>query len=69
MKKILTGLVAVALAAAAGVAAADEHIHLNETYASGATFSGDLTFTNGFQMLTGVDGTLSGGSYGTEAIG
>jgi MYXO-CTERM domain-containing protein len=69
MKKILTGLVAVALAAAAGVAAADEHIHLNETYASGATFSGDLTFTNGFQMLTGVDGTLSGGSYGTDAIG
>lgn len=69
MKKILTALVTAALAAASGVAAADEHIHLDETYASGATFSGDLTFTNGFQTLTAVDGTLSGASYGTDAIG
>jgi len=69
MNKIMTGLVAVALAATAGVAAADQHIHLDETYASGATFSGDLTFTNGFQMLTGVNGTLSGASYGTDTIG
>lgn len=66
MKKILTGLIAVALASAAGIAAAAEHIHLNETYASGATFSGDLTFTDGFNMLTGVNGTLSGGAYGTD---
>ena len=69
MKKILTSLVAVTLAAAGSVAFADEHIHLNETYASGATFSGDLTFSDGFSMLTGVNGTLSGGSYGTDTIG
>lgn len=43
-------------------------VHLESTYASGATFSGDLTFTAGYDNLVAVDGTLSGGVYGTRAI-
>ena len=34
--------------------------HLDETFTSGATFSGDLTFTAGLDNLTAVNGTLTG---------
>jgi hypothetical protein len=41
---------------------------LNETFKSGATFPGTLTFapTSDYTELTAVNGVLSGGSYVTE---
>ncbi len=41
---------------------------LNETFASGATFTGTLTFLSDYSNLTAVTGTLSGGPYGTDSI-
>ncbi len=41
---------------------------LNETFASGATFTGTLTFLSDYSNLTAVTGVLSGGPYGTDSI-
>jgi hypothetical protein len=41
---------------------------VNMTFASGATFSGDVTFANDFSSYTAVTGTLSGGPYGVDSI-
>ena len=41
---------------------------LNETFASGATFTGTLTFLPDYSNLTAVDGWLTGGPYGNDHI-
>lgn len=43
-------------------------VHLDETFQSGASFSGDLTFNDDSTNLLAVNGVLSGGSYGTNNI-
>lgn len=52
----------------APVVAASNTWHLDETFASGATFSGDLTFDSNFDNLLSVTGLLSGGGYGNVPI-
>ena len=42
------------------------NLHLD--FASGAAFDGALTFTDNYDGLLDVQGTLSGGSYGTSNI-
>jgi hypothetical protein len=37
-------------------------------FQSGATFVGDVTFTDNFSAATAVSGTLSGAGYGTDSI-
>ncbi len=66
-KSLLFALV-LALGFQCNTASANVNTHLNETFASGATFSGTLTFDNGFNNLLDVDGTLSGGPYGSIPI-
>jgi hypothetical protein len=39
-------------------------VHLNEKFASGAEYHGDLTFADNFTGLLSANGLLSGGSYG-----
>ncbi len=41
---------------------------LQETFASGATFNGTLTFLPDYSNLTAVSGFLSGGAYGNDYI-
>jgi len=41
---------------------------LTETFQSGATFTGTLTFTSDYSTLTAVNGLLSGGGYGNDPI-
>ena len=41
---------------------------LNETFASGATFTGTLTFLPDYSNLTAVSGWLTGGPYGNDYI-
>jgi hypothetical protein len=43
-------------------ASADQLYQLDAIFQSGATFTGLLTFTDGFNAVTAVDGTLAGGS-------
>ena len=64
MKKILGAL---ALAALAGTASAAT-VNLTETFQSGATFTGVLTFSSNYDQLQAVTGTLSGGGYGTDSF-
>ncbi len=65
MKKILGAL---ALAAGAATASAAT-VNLTETFQSGATFTGVLTFSNNYDQLQAVTGTLSGGGYGSVGFG
>jgi PEP-CTERM motif len=41
---------------------------VQETFQSGAVFSGSLTFTDDFSNVTAVDGWLTGGVYGVDHI-
>jgi hypothetical protein len=41
---------------------------VQETFQSGAVFSGTVTFTDNFSNVTAVDGWLTGGGYGTDHI-
>jgi hypothetical protein len=50
------------------VGRADVPLTVNETFASGATFAGQVTFLNDYSNVTAVDGVLSGGPYGTDPI-
>lgn len=66
MRKILSVSILVlglALAATAGPIET-----FNMTFASGATFTGQVTFTNDYSSVTAVNGLLSGGSYGSDPI-
>ncbi len=47
---------------------ADVALTVNETFASGATFEGQVTFLNDYSNVTAVDGTLAGGIYGSDHI-
>ena len=67
MKKLLSALLCAA-ALASTSASAMVVSHLSETFESGAQFSGDLTFDDNYTALIGVNGTLTGGGYGTQAI-
>jgi hypothetical protein len=59
-------LLALSAALACSGAHADVIEHLHETMQSGATFDGNLTFADGYSALLGVDGVLSGASYGSD---
>ena len=68
VKNIKT-LAAIGVSLAMSVVASQASLYvLDETFQSGATFSGILTFTPGSDNLTAVNGTLTGGSYPTESI-
>lgn len=69
MKKVLQSVLAGAIISAALPAAANVTSTLTETFASGAVFSGVLTFADNYNGLLAVDGTLSGGSYGNQHFG
>ena len=56
---------AVALGSFAGAASATVSLNVNETFASGATFSGVVDFADDYSSVTGVSGTLKGYQYGT----
>ena len=56
-------LVAVALPGTAGVV-----LYVQETFESGATFNGLVTFTDNYSNVTAVDGWLVGGSYGNDHL-
>lgn len=58
----------IALTIASSAASADVVQHVQESFASGATFSGKLTFSDGYTHLLGVDGYLTGGTYGNDHI-
>jgi hypothetical protein len=47
---------------------ADKILRLDESFASGATFSGDLTFNADYSNLVAVNGLLQGGTYGSDSI-
>ena len=64
MKKRLGALALAGLVAQAGTAGAAT-INLTETFASGATFTGVLTFSDNYDQFQGVNGTLTGGGHGT----
>ncbi len=68
MKKIALLVVLVLSMALASYAVPLPTLNLNETFASGATFTGTLTFLSDYSNLTAVTGTLSGGPYGTDSI-
>jgi PEP-CTERM motif-containing protein len=64
------GMIATAVAVLAGFAAAapakaDSVYNLDLTFKNGATFTGTVTFNNGFTAVTAVDGTLTGYELGT----
>jgi hypothetical protein len=68
MKTKILGLLVLALAGVselAGTATAGVVENLDLTFASGATFVGDVTFANDFSSYSAVTGTLYGYDYGT----
>ncbi|MDR3500986.1 MAG: PEP-CTERM sorting domain-containing protein [Legionella sp.] len=69
-KKIVTSLaIGLLTIGVVGTASASSVVTLNENFLSGATFTGQLTFSdNTLTSLIGVNGTLSGGGYGVDSI-
>jgi hypothetical protein len=59
---VILGLSLALTASAANV------LDLQETFASGATFNGTVTFTSDYSNVTAVDGYLVGGPYGDDYI-
>jgi hypothetical protein len=43
-------------------------MYIEETFASGGVFSGQVTFLDDYSNLTAVDGWLTGGGYGDDHI-
>ncbi|HEX9023926.1 MAG TPA: PEP-CTERM sorting domain-containing protein [Geobacteraceae bacterium] len=68
MKKLIILVCFMALGLQCNNAAALYVTNLNETFQSGATFSGTLTFNNSLTDLLSVSGTLSGAGYGVDPI-
>lgn len=70
--KLLKLAVAVCCLLTFSYASANSVYQMNETFMSGATFSGTVTFNSAFNNLTGVDGWLTGGSgssiYGSQHL-
>jgi hypothetical protein len=69
MKKVLLPFLAAAALFASAPASATVITTLNETFASGAQFTGNLTFSDNYVDLLDVDGTLTGANYGTVHFG
>jgi hypothetical protein len=64
IKIIATSIVVLALGLPCTNASANVIIHLDETFQSGATFTGDLTFSDAFDNLLAVDGVLTDNPFG-----
>ncbi len=43
-------------------------LQVQETFASGAVFNGNVNFANDYKHVLGVDGYLTGGGYGNQHI-
>jgi hypothetical protein len=61
-KAVAVSIFVLALSLQCNNASANFTTQLNETFQSGATFSGILTFDDGIANLLAVNGTLSGGT-------
>jgi len=66
-KRLLMGAAAAALFVA-GQARADVLENVQMSFASGATFSGEVTLADDFSEMLAVNGLLSGGGYGSDPI-
>lgn len=64
MKLILTAIT-IATLGIGNAASAAVITNLHEEFQSGAQFDGTLTFSDNYDTLLDVDGTLTGGGYGT----
>jgi hypothetical protein len=64
LRKIIT-LAAAALMFVSVSASASHIVYVQETFGSGAAFTGSLTFSNDYLSLESGTGTLSGGPYGS----
>lgn len=69
MKKVLISLLTAGAMLASVPAFATVVTSMHATFASGAEFHGDLTFSDNYVDLLDVDGTLTGGSYGSMHFG
>ena len=67
-KTVLAAATLAVACALPSIARADLAEQVDMSFASGATFSGVVTIADDFSHFTGVNGTLSGGGYGTDAI-
>lgn len=67
-KTILAAATLAVACALPSIARADHVEQVDMSFASGATFSGVVTIADDFSQFTGVNGTLTGGGYGTDAI-
>jgi hypothetical protein len=65
MKKFSIALLAVAAAFAIVPAASADSYNVDLNFASGATFTGIVTFAPGDTSIVGVDGTLNGYNFGS----
>lgn len=61
-------LVATLFSLGASLASAQHVYNLTETFQSGATVNGTVTFNDAFDNLTAVNAVLTGGNYGTTAL-
>lgn len=68
MKKNTLWVMLIVAVVQASSAYASAIVHLDETFQSGASFSGDLTFDDNSTNLLAVNGVLSGGGYGIDNI-
>lgn len=68
MKKLLTAILFACSLLTGQSASAVVVTNLDLNFASGATFSGALTFSDNYDSLLDVNGTLSGGSYGSVSM-
>lgn len=68
IKHLLTALSITTLACLCTQAHATVMKHVTETFSSGASFDGILGFSDSLDNVLSVQGTLSGGSYGNDAI-
>jgi PEP-CTERM motif len=68
MKKLALLVVLVFSFALASYATPLPTLGLTETFQSGATFNGTVTFLSDYSNLVAVSGVLSGGSWATQSI-
>ncbi len=65
MKRTLLSTLVVVALGFGNCASATVLTNLHEEFQSGAVFDGTLTFSDNYDTLLDVDGTLTGGGYGT----
>lgn len=66
MKKILTTFCVAVLGMVSAPASANAVTTLKLEFVSGASYSGTVTFADNYLGMVSTDGTLSGGSYGSQ---